>query len=274
MTGATEWRGAVGDVWADEWRRTDRAFAELSASLDAAILAAAPSGSFRALDIGCGAGQTALTLAAARPDAAVLGIELSPAMVAVARERGATIGNAAFDAGDVVALAQRRGPFDLLCSRHGVMFFPDPPRAFAAFHEATGRDGRLVFSCFADPALNAFAQPLAQALDLPPPVAGAAPGPFAFADPDRVASLLSDAGWRGLERRRLDFSYRVGAGAAPVDDAVAFLSRIGPAAAAMRETDTERREGLRDRLRNFLTGYATPNAVDLPASAWLWSAVA
>lgn len=272
MTGSAEWRGPVGDVWAEEWRRTDRAFAVLSRALDAAILAAAPAGAFRALDIGCGAGATSLALAAARPDADIVGVDLSPALVATARERGAVHTNLTFEVEDATRPAAAGTPFDLLYSRHGVMFFPDPAHAFAALRDTARPGGALIFSCFADPEANAFAGPLARSLDLPPPQAGAAPGPFAFADPDHVARLLAAAGWRDLRHEAIAFPYRVGGGDAALDDAVGLLSRIGPVAAAMRGSDPARRLVLRGGLRAFLAEYLNDNAVDLPAAAWLWSA--
>lgn len=272
MTEAADWQGAVGDVWADEWRRTDRAFAALSEKLNAAILAAAPAGAFQALDIGCGAGGMSLALAAARPDATILGVDISPALIGVARDRAGTAQNLGFEAQDVVEAAGNAGPFDLLYSRHGVMFFPDPDAAFAALHAAAAPGAAIVFSCFADPADNGFAGPLAHALGLPPPQAGAAPGPFAFADPAATAALLTRTGWRGLRHERVEFPYRVGAGEAPLDDAVAFLARIGPAAAAMRGADPARRAALREGLRTFLADYVDDKVVDLPAAAWLWSA--
>ena len=91
MTFANDWAGAVGDVWADEWQRTDRGFAAMTSHLDAAILAAAPQQG-RAIDIGCGAGGTSIALAKARPGLTVTGIDLSSALVDTARSRaGATI---------------------------------------------------------------------------------------------------------------------------------------------------------------------------------------
>lgn len=272
MTDAVAWQGPVGDVWAAEWRRTDRAFGPISRALDAAVVAAARAGPFRALDIGCGAGATTLALAAVRPDAAILGIDLSPALIATARERASGQSGVAFETGDACMIAESQGPFDLIMSRHGVMFFPDPARAFGAFHGATAPGGALVFSCFAEPDANGFAAPLAKAVGLPPPVAGDAPGPFAFADPAHVAALLTEAGWRGARHERIDFPYRVGAGDAPLDDATAFLSRIGPAAAALRAADGERRAALRVGLRDYLADFERDGTVDLPAAAWLWSA--
>lgn len=272
MTNANDWSGAVGEVWADEWRCTDRAFADLSIRLDAAIVSAAPPSPFRAFDIGCGAGGTSLALAAARPDGDILGGDLSQQLVAVARERADGVPNLRFETGDAPSLAEANGPFDLLCSRHGVMFFSDRTAAFARLRSATRHGGALVFSCFGDPDAAAFAGPLARALDLPVPRAGDAPGPFAFADPVFVADLLTAAGWRDTRSEPVSFGYRVGAGITARDDAVRYLSRIGPAAAAIRGADPTRRDRIRAGLNDFLIDYVGDSVVDLPAQAWLWSA--
>lgn len=142
MTVAADWAGRVGDVWAEEWRRTDRAFAGLAPHLDAAILDAVPPGPFTALDIGCGAGATSLALAAARPDARIVGVDLSSELVELARRRTEQLGNCRFGAGDVLAHAAAVRP-DLLVSRHGVMFFADPHAAFAALRRAAAPPRRV-----------------------------------------------------------------------------------------------------------------------------------
>ncbi len=244
MTTGSDWTGTVGDVWTAEWQRTDRSFADLSRHLDAAILAAAPAGPFSALDIGCGAGGTSLALAEVRPDASILGVDLSAGLVKVACDRASTLavvpggkgpraasedlrgsglspawghgaaseevsfdtrdtpltvlcGNISFETGDATTVAGRNAPFDLLYSRHGVMFFDDPVAAFTALHAAAAPGARLVFSCFAEWSDNAFASEIARALGLAPP-SPRAPGPFAFQDESHVRSILTDA---GVERR-------------------------------------------------------------------------
>ena len=139
MTNAGDWTGRVGHVWAAEWRRTDRSFAELARHLDAAIADVAPD-TGQALDIGCGAGTTSFALADARPRLAITGIDLSDALVAVARQRLAerrrSDSNAAprlrFRSGDAVALVRDSGPAELVVSRPGPMFFPDPVHAMVA----------------------------------------------------------------------------------------------------------------------------------------------
>jgi SAM-dependent methyltransferase len=270
MIAGTDWTGYVGDVWADEWRRTDRSFANLTDQLEAAILAAAPPGPFRALDIGCGAGATSLALAIARPGAEVVGVDLSQSLVDVARNRLAGLSNCRVEQGDVLVAAAAIRP-DLLVSRHGVMFFADPVAAFTALRAAAAPGATLIFSCFGPRRVNRFAT-LVDELVPPEPAAADEPGPFAFADPERVADILTRAGWVPDAPRRVPFAYRAGAGDDPVADAVSFLSRIGPAAAALREASEP--DALRLALASALAHYRTVDAVDLPALGWIWRAQA
>ncbi len=280
MTTGNEWQGGVGAVWASEWQRTDRCFGEMAAALNQAILAAAPAGPFAALDIGCGAGATTLALAAARPDARITAIELSPDLAAVATHRLAEAGaaNAAVVVGDAAAEAARHGPVDLICSRHGVMFFPDPVAAFSALRAATRPGGRLVFSCFRDLALNRWAADLIAAATggagplaapVPPPFV---PGPFAFADEGAVTAMLRQAGWQDVAAKPVDFRFIAGGGDDPVADANSHLARIGPVAALLRNTPPENRAAVLDRVTTVLRAHHEGDRVAFPAAAWLWSA--
>ena len=186
----SEWCGRTGDVWSEEWRRTDRSFAGLDASLRTAILAAAGAAT-RAVDLGCGAGHTSIALATARPDIAVTGLDISAALIGIATERGAGIDTLDFQVQDTAALDPDTGA-DLFVSRHGVMFFADPVAAFATIR-AGGRDGgRLVFSCFRVPSANPWAEATAGIFGAPArtPAPGYAPGPFGMADRDRNRSEL------------------------------------------------------------------------------------
>lgn len=271
MTDAAAWQGRVGDVWAEEWRRTDRSFADLSRHLDVAIAAVAPQ-SGRALDIGCGAGGTSLALAGARPALVIQGVDLSGGLVAVAgaRAAAANIANARFEIGD--AAAPPGGPYDLAFSRHGVMFFADPVAAFAAIRAALTPGAPLVFSCFRAAGDNGWAVALAEALGQPVSPSGTAPGPFAFADPDRVAGLLAAAGWHDAAPRAVDFTYVAGAGDDPVGDALAFFRRIGPAARALAEAPEADRPALLASLRTLLASRIGAKVIGFPAAAWIWSA--
>lgn len=276
MTSGMDWRGRVGDVWAAEWRRTDRSLADLSRHLDAAIASVAPE-TGHALDIGSGAGATSLALRAARPRLRVTGVDLSSELVAVAQGRaGEDTGDALrFRCGDALAVAADEGPFDLLCSRHGVMFFPDPVVALASLRRAARDGARLVFSCFAERAANGFATLADSAIGLAPPQdEGYAPGPFAFADMDQVGAWLTESGWHPDNVARVPFDYMVGEGDSPVEDALSFLSQIGPAARAMAQAALPERQRVEDALRMGLEEYRTGNRIALPATAWIWRATA
>ena len=268
MTLAYDWVGRVGDSWADEWRRTDLSFANLSPHLNAAILDAAPETGI-AVDIGCGAGGTAIALAADRPSLNVLGIDLSQNLVEAARGRGAAYPNLRFKVGDASELGDITA--DLLFSRHGVMFFDDPVAAFTRLRHSVTADAHLVFSCFRDVTHNPWAIETATAVTgAAPQKPGTSPGPFAFADADHVRSILQSSGWTG-DARAVDYSYRAGEGSEAVDEALAFFSRIGPAATQLRGLDDAAREAGRERLRGVLAARLRNDAVDFPASAWIWS---
>lgn len=272
MVQAASWTGKVGDMWAQEWRRTDRSFAALAPQLDAAVLRAAPQGRFRALDIGCGAGATSHALATARADSAVIGVDLSAGLVAAAQDRP-SLANLRFVVDDAAIAAAAVAPVDLYVSRHGVMFFDDPVAAFAAFAHAAAPGARLIFSCFAERRANRFAADLLAALGMDGEApAGDAPGPFAFACAARTAAILAAAGWHG-KATRVAFAYRAGEGADAVGDAVDFFCRIGPVASLLRDAAAADRPAMEQAVAAACARRLHRDAVDFPAAAWLWSAI-
>jgi len=274
MTDSTQWQTNVGSVWAEEWRRTDRSFADLAPHLEAAILDAAP-GTGAVLDIGCGAGSTSLALAAARPTLSVTGIDLSPDLIAVATDRGAALPNARFQVADAADPPPPilGGAHDMAVSRHGVMFFADPVAAFTTLRELLKPGAPLIFSCFQAPERNPWASEIAEAAGGEPlDASGAAPGPFAFADPDHVADVLREAGWSDGHVRDVEYRYIAGEGADPVGDALSFLSRIGPAARALATLPEADRPAALARFHAVLERHRTGDAVTFPAAAWIWTA--
>lgn len=268
----TDWQTRIGDVWAAEWPRTDRSFINLSPILNTAILAAAPAHPATALDIGCGAGGTSHGVIAARPDLAVTGIDLSPALVAIARDR---VPQARFHVADAARDPIREQP-DLIYSRHGVMFFTDPVAAFTHLRVQVRPGASLIFSCFRDRRHNHWAGDLVAAVTGVAPAAsgGYAPGPFGFADPLLVEDILTRAGWSAVRADAVDFAYVAGAGDDPVADAISYFTRIGPLAPTLAAADPADRLGLLDRLAAALARHSDGSYVQFPASAWLWRAQA
>ena len=273
MAGTSDWASSGGATWADRWRDTDRALAGLEQALVAEIVKAAPEQPFRAFEIGCGAGVTTADLAEARPDATIVACDVSAALLDVARQRLAGNAKVRLLAGDAAETARDERPFDLLYSRHGVMFFADPPQAFAALRDAAAPAGRLVFSCFRDWALNPWASGLATAAagrSVPPP--GRDPGGFAFADPAYVGERLASAGWSDAECRPVDFTYVPGSGPNAIDAALGFLTEIGPASSVLRSLQPQDRPAAVERMRKVLRSYLAGDSVAFPAAAWIWTA--
>lgn len=266
-----DWSGASGDIWARRWRDTDRALGEVGSALDEAIFEAAPPKSFRALDVGCGPGTTALSLAARRRDAEIIGCDISRSLIAIAEERSKAVENVRFVAGDARQAAMEWGPFDLLFSRHGVMFFEDPARAFGDLRSGMASGGRLVFSCFREWRANPWAAELGSAAagrELPPP--GREPSGFAFADPVYVAEILSDAGWIDAGRRAVDFEYDAGSR----DEALSFLAELGPAARVLEELDDRERGSALERMLAVVQRHDRGGRTIFPGAAWIWTATA
>lgn len=271
MTDYRDWTGKVGDTWAQEWRRTDRSFRELTPRLLAAGGAAAFS---RALDVGCGAGEVSLAIARANPAAEVVGVDISADLVAVAKTRGEGLANVDFvedDAATTTPVTADR--FDLLVSRHGVMFFADPPAAFAHLASVSAPGARLAFSCFRSREENGWVATTLAALPQLPPVGHPhAPGPFAFADRDRVSAILAKGGWHDVAFERLDYGNIVGEGDDPVADARDYLTRIGPTASALATLDETARASALGRLTDILAATCDGKTVSLPAAAWIVTA--
>ncbi len=271
MTDMNEWQGRVGRSWASEWNRTDRSFTALTAELKRRLGELEYS---NALDIGCGAGELSCIAAQLRPEATVLGLDISSDLIEVARARGNGLPNLSFALGD--ASQWKRGAEaerDLLISRHGVMFFSDPVAAFANLRAACTPDAQLMFSCFRPIADNPFFLEIGRLLpssDGPPPDPYA-PGPFAFADKDHVAKILTEAGWTDLAFDRFDFRMIAGAGDDPLSDAMGYFMHIGPAARAMAEMDERQRQQMHARLEDFLPKHVDDGIVSLGSSVWIVS---
>jgi SAM-dependent methyltransferase len=268
----SEWLGQSGQSWAQQWRRTDRGFSMLTERL----LRGTREFSFSsALDIGCGAGELSLAIARGRPQCRVIGVDISPPLIEVARERGSNLRDVVFELADA-ATWQPAEPFapELLVSRHGVMFFDDPVSAFTHLRELAAPGAGLMFSCFRDRDLNPALTDAARLLpDPPPPPADPhAPGPFAFADRERVEAILTSAGWSDIAFEAYDFAMIVGAGADPVEDALDYFTTIGPAAPLARELDKAQREVFLGLLRDLARRNLHEGIVSLRAAAWIVTA--
>jgi SAM-dependent methyltransferase len=167
---------------------------------------------------------------------------------------------------------------DLLFSRFGVMFFADPVLAFSNLRRALAPQGRVAFICWRaledNPWLGvpfaAVRRIAAADVPLPPPDA---PGPLAFADPERVRHILTRAGFSDVALAPFDHVMPLGDHKgldAAVDQALTF----GPTARLLAAVNADEATLVRVRhaVRESLAPYAVADDVSLAAGAWIVSA--
>ncbi len=83
---------------------------------------AAPADEFRALDLACGTGDIAFAIAA--DGARVVGLDVTPRMIALAREKRAARQQPSFLVGDMMALPFPDASFDLVTTGYGLRNVP------------------------------------------------------------------------------------------------------------------------------------------------------
>ena len=121
--------------------------AAMGSEMTRAIVEAAQAGrDMRVLDIACGTGEPAISLAALIGNGEVVGVDLSPGPLKIAAERAAQRGltNVSFRQADAHRLPFPDNTFDRITSRLGVMFFSDLPRAAAEMHRVLKPGGKAV----------------------------------------------------------------------------------------------------------------------------------
>ena len=270
---ARAWDGPEGERWAAhatgyeqantrQWRR----FLELVPVRD----------TDRVLDVGCGNGRSTCDVAGLAPAGSATGVDLSSAMLAVARSRAAQLGltNVQFERADAQVHPFDRAAVDLVISTFGTMFFDDPVAAFGNLRDALAPDGRLAMLVWRDLARNewvsAVREVLAVGRQLPEPPRDA-PGPFSFADRNRVREIVEAAGFRNVQFQEVDEPADLGA---DLDEAYAFVRDLGVTHGLLNDLDGPTSERALANLKEALTRRTTPDGVLLGASSWLVTASA
>jgi SAM-dependent methyltransferase len=259
------WDGDEGAYWAEHADYFDRSVAVYHERL---LEVGAISEGDRVVDVGCGTGQTTRDAARAASAGAALGIDLSSRMLDYARRRAAEEGlnNVTFAQADAQIYPFDPDAYDVAISRTAAMFFGDHVAAFRNIRSALRPGGRLVLVTWQPLAFNEWIREIFGALaagrDLPAPSPGA-PGPFALSDPDRVRSVLTTAGFTGVELDGTTAGMWFGSDA---DDAHRFV--LGMMGWMLEGVDDAGRARAIDALHATMAAHATPDGVLFESAAW------
>jgi SAM-dependent methyltransferase len=265
------WDGVDGAYWAANETFFDNSFQRYG---DRFLRACAIAPSDRVLDIGCGNGQTTCDAARAAAPGEAVGVDLSSAMLARARERASQEGlaNVRFVQADAQVQDFGAGTYDVAISRTGTMFFGDAFAGFTNIGRALRPGGRLVMLVWRTFAENHWVRDLTAALaagrDLPSPPPDA-PGPFSLADPDRTRSVLLAAGFGDIAFDGLDAPMYFGATA---EEAYRFVRGLSFTDWMLQGLDDAARSGALDALRATIDAHDTGEGVLYPSAVWIVSA--
>jgi SAM-dependent methyltransferase len=220
----------------------------------------------RVLDIGCGTGQTTRQVARAARAGSALGVDISAAAIARARElaRAEGLGNVTFEHADAQLHRFAPAHFDLAISRFGTMFFADPGAAFAAAGRALRPGGRLVMMVWQSGDRNEWDTVLRRSLEATGPVSG--PDPFSLADRPTVTKILRGAGFTEVTFTDVDEPVHYG------PDVTAALEWVGGftcTSEVLRRLDPAAAARAVERLRSALAAHLSDDGVWLPSRAWL-----
>ena len=229
----------------------------------------------RALDVGCGFGDTAIQLAQrVGPSGSVLGIDCCAAFLETARKDAAAAGvdNIQFIEGDA-QFHPFEPEYDFCFSRFGTQFFENPVVGLKNMRRSLKPGGTMTMIVWRAIEDNPWlGVPREIVLNfLPPPGEDArtcGPGPFSMANQEMVTKQLEIAGYDGIEFERIDAPLMVGNSP---EDAVGFQLAVGPAGEVYREAgaEGERRYGdIEAALLTELGRYASAEGIVMDSSSW------
>jgi SAM-dependent methyltransferase len=266
-TAALDW-SAVADNWDAAIDDIDTPSTEATAAL---LDRVAIQPGERVLELATGPGSLGPILSTLTgADGAVVLSDIAPGMVDVARRRNARHANVTVEILDAAAIERPAESFDVVLSRMGLMFVPEPKLAFAEMHRvltAGGRFGALTWGSLEhNPWMTCvgMAAMMHGLVTTGPPIG---PGSiFSLGNPSEVRSLAEGAGFTDVIVEELPVVFRA-------DSIEAHIARVsslaGPMAIAFEHASPEQLVAVHRTASQLAAPYVTARGVELPGRAVL-----
>lgn len=166
----------------------------------------------RVLDVACGTGEPALTLAAQNPHAHFTAIDAAPPMVEVASRKAheARLANIAFEAMPAEHMRFADASFDALCCRFGVMLFEDSEAGLSEMRRVLKPDGSFVLAVWSTPETMTTMHWASQAFAgrIPEEQYPAVDKISSLGQPGLLDAMLAQAGFDTFTVEKRTFHYR------------------------------------------------------------------
>ena len=271
---SSEWAGTRGEKWCAQLPGME---AMLSPVDEPLIRALRLEESCRIADIGCGGGGTTREILRRAPAGSVVhGFDISLALIESARARMRSDERAiTFEVADVATAPAPERPYDRLVSRFGIMFYDDPPAAFAKLARWLAPGGRFAFAVWGRPAENSWAksvrEAVAEVVDVPPPDPEV-PGPFRYAGADKLSTLLEKAGMGDVDVGDWRGALPIGGGL-PAAQAAHFALTSFSVGELLAEAGDEAVDAVRQSLTARFSRHQEGGAVRMDASVRVFTGV-
>ncbi len=175
---------------------------------DRLIESASPRAGERVLDVGCGTGIVARKVAARIGSEHVVGLDLNPNMLAVARSVADKDGLAiTWTEGRAEELPYPDASFDLVLCQFALMFFADRSAALREMRRVVRDDGRVAIAVWEGLERHPFYETLHRVIERRVGVSSLK-DIFALGDAAELRTLLSGAGFRGVELTSITMTAR------------------------------------------------------------------
>lgn len=222
------------------------------------------------LDIACGTGEPAISLASLVQDRGrVVGVDISPEPLKLAAERARqrNLTNVEFQPADAHQLPFPDHSFDRISSRLGVMFFSDLPKALNEMRRVLRPNGRIALLVWGPIDQPYFATTVLTAMKFVPgskipPGAGAM---FQLGTPGILGRLLKNAGFRDAEDhlRKVEWSWP-----GPPEEVWEYFQQLTvPFRSLLESIPEEKREAVNQAVLNEIRKYYDGEQVNFTATA-------